>query len=122
MKPKAARKVQEREEGGRGHRKGGRARTIVPRSHVDNGIEHVLGLKLPERRNILRYHFRLSKVEIDGSMKSVYKLSMADTAIALKGFIPALPPLPTGDEGNPTEDINGGDDLGDGGGAVAAPM
>ena len=34
----------------------------VCKAHVDQGLDHVLKLKVPEQRDILRYHFRMSSV------------------------------------------------------------
>ena len=92
-----------------------KARELEPvcRVHVNKGIEHVLSLKVRERKDILRYHFRLATVDIDDVSKSVYKLTSAEANIALKRLMPALPQLPPNDEGNIDGDCN------DGGGDIA---
>ena len=59
----------------------------VCQAHVDKGIDHVLSLKLPERKDILRYHFGLATVNVNNVSKSVYKLTLADTATVLSGLM-----------------------------------
>ena len=66
----------------------------VCKAHVDQGLDHVLTLKVPDRRDVLRYHFRMSSVDIDGVSKAIYKLNLAETTIALKRLMPPMPPLP----------------------------
>ncbi len=51
----------------------------ICQAHVDKGIDHVLSLKLQERKDILHYHFGLATVDINNVSKSVYK----DTATVL---------------------------------------
>ena len=65
----------------------------VCKAHVDKGLEHVLTLKVPERRDVLRYHFQMASVEIDGVSKPVYKLTLAETAIALQRLVVPMPQL-----------------------------
>jgi hypothetical protein len=91
---------------------------------VEAGIDHVLTLKVPDRRNIIRYHFGLASFEIDGVTKQVYKMTAAETATALKMLMPPMPDLPTNEaEANNDCDVgevgvsDGG--VGGGDGAVA---
>jgi hypothetical protein len=69
----------------------------------------VLTLKVPERRNIIRYHFGLASFDIDGVTKQVYKMNLAETETALRLLMPQLPQLPINDVG---VDSNGDNDLG----------
>jgi len=64
----------------------------VCKAHVDQGLDHVLKLKVPEQRDILRYHFRMSSVDIDRVSKAIYKLNLTET-IALKRLMPPMPQL-----------------------------
>ena len=66
----------------------------VCKAHVDQGLDHVLKLKVPEQRDILRYYFRMSSVDIDGMSKAIYKLNLTETTIALKRLMPPMPQLP----------------------------
>ena len=75
----------------------------ICQAHVDKGIDHVLSLKFPERKDILNYHFGLATVDINNVSKPVYKLTFADIATVLSGL---------------TVSKNGGAEDGDG--AVAA--
>ena len=60
---------------------------VLQHLDVDKGIDHVLSLKLPERKDILCYHFGLATVDINNVSKSVYKLTLADTATVLSGLM-----------------------------------
>ena len=79
-----------------------KANELAPlcKAHVDQGLAHVLTLKVTERRDILRYHFRLASADIDGVSKAIYKLTLGETAIVLHRLmsppvpLPALPQLP----------------------------
>jgi hypothetical protein len=64
---------------------------------------------VPERRNIIRYHFGLALFDIDGVTKQVYKMNLAETEMALRLLMPQLPQLPINDVG---VDSNGDNDLG----------
>ena len=59
----------------------------ICQAHVDKGIDHVLSLKLPERKDILCYHFGLATVDINNVSKSVYNLTSADMATVLSGLM-----------------------------------
>ena len=61
------------------------------KSEVEKGIVHVLTLRLPQRKDILRYYFQMASVEIEGTSKSVYKLTLAESTIALKRLMPPMP-------------------------------
>ena len=94
------------------------------RAHVELGIDHVLTLKVPDRRNIIRYHFGLASLEIDGVTKQVYKMTLVETATALKMLMPPMPRLPTNDtEADNDCDVGeggvSGGDVGGDDGAVA---
>ena len=85
----------------------------VCKAHVDKGLEHVLTLKVPERRDVLRYHFQMASVEIEGVSKPVYKLTLAETAIALQRLVLPMPQLPAAEaivESNEMN-IDGDDDV-----------
>jgi hypothetical protein len=81
----------------------------ICKAHVERGIGHVLTLKVPERRNIIRYHFGLVSFDIDGVTKQVYKMNLAETETALRLLMPQLPQLPINDVGVGS---NGDNDLG----------
>ncbi len=59
----------------------------ICQAHVDKGIDHMLSLKLSERKDVLRYHFGLATVDINNVSKSVYKLTLMDTATVLTGLM-----------------------------------
>jgi hypothetical protein len=48
-------------------------------------------LKVPQRREILCYHVELATVDMDGVSNPIYKLSLAETGIALQRLMPQLP-------------------------------
>ena len=66
--------------------------------HIDKGLAHVLSLKVPDRKDILRIHFGLSEVDIDASTIKIYKLDKAGMEQALcmliqSAPVPAHPPV-----------------------------
>jgi len=63
----------------------------VCKGHVEKGIAHVLSLTLPVQREIIRFHFKLATVDINGVSIAVYKLKLAEAGIALNQLMPALP-------------------------------
>jgi hypothetical protein len=58
---------------------------------VNKGIAYVLALNLPEKKDIIRYYFKLASVDIDGVSKAVYKLNSAEVAVVLNRLMPAMP-------------------------------
>ena len=88
--------------------------------HVGKGLDHVLGLKVGERREILKIHFGLSSFEVAGVDVPLYKLNKAGTEAAIRSLIVAVPALPlnvtnvtesggSGNEGDNDVDGDGGD-------------
>ena len=71
------------------------------------GLPHVLTLKVPQRREILRYHFKVATVDMDGVSKPIYKLSLAETSIALQRLMPGIPQLPTDQSNDVSIELNG---------------
>lgn len=57
--------------------------------HVGKGLDHVLGLKVGQRREILTIHFGLSSFEVAGVDVPIYKLNKGGTEAAIRGLIVA---------------------------------
>jgi hypothetical protein len=79
----------------------------ICKEHADKGLAHVLTLKVPQRREILRYHFQVATLDMDGVSKPIYKLSLAETSIALQRLMPVMPQLPTDQSNDGTIELNG---------------
>jgi hypothetical protein len=79
----------------------------ICKEHVDKGLAHVLMLKVPQRREILRYHFQVATVDMDGVSKPISKLSLAETSIALQRLIPGVPQLHTNQSNDGSIELNG---------------
>jgi hypothetical protein len=59
--------------------------------HVAKGLDHVLSLKLLERKDILRVHFGITSGVFDGVDKSLYKMNKADTEVELCRLMQSVP-------------------------------
>jgi hypothetical protein len=79
----------------------------ICKEHVDKRLVHVLTLKVPQRREILLYHFQLATVGMDGVSNPIYKLSLAETGIALQRLMPGMSQLPTDQSNNGSIESNG---------------
>ena len=79
----------------------------ICKDHVDKGLAHILTLKVPQQREILRYHFQVATVEIDDVSKPIYKLSLAETSIALQRLMPGMPQLPMDTANYGSIEVNG---------------
>ena len=79
----------------------------ICKEHVDKGLAHVLTLKVPQRREILHYHFQVATVDMDGVSKPIYKLSLAETSIALQRLMAGVPQLPTDQANYGSIELNG---------------
>jgi hypothetical protein len=66
----------------------------ICREHVAKGLDHVLSLKVPERKDILRVHFGITSGVFDGVDKSLYKMNKADTEVELHRLMQSVPVLP----------------------------
>ncbi len=79
----------------------------ICKDHVDKGLAHILTLRVPQRREILRYHFQVATVDMDGVSKPISKLSLAETSIALQRLIPGVPQLHTNQSNDGSIELNG---------------
>ena len=80
------------------------------KAHVDQELDHVLSLTVKQRREILRYHFQMATVEIDGVSKAINKLKLAETGIALQRLMPVMPQLPAPELEGDSIQLNGDGD------------
>ena len=79
----------------------------IRKDHVDKGLAHILTSKVPQQREILHYHFQVATVDIDGVSKPIYKLSLAETSIALQRLMPGILQLPTDEANYGSIELNG---------------
>eukprot|EP00956_Cyclotella_meneghiniana_P008732 scaffold11931_cov56-Cyclotella_meneghiniana.AAC.4 len=101
----------------------------VCNEHVQKGLAHVLGLKVDQRKEILRIHFGLATVEVNGVSVPVYKLNKDGTEAALRSLIDVnndsslTEEHTNGNDSTLTEDLNisnENDDFNDDAGLVVA--